>query len=142
MDEVGRLAANPVVTPRAAHETSAARRNARCGRLRARPMIAPRPYGPEIARSTWSASFSATAAARATVIDPPPPGTVADPEELAVALSTVTEREPPAQEAAIPPTVTLTTLEPERFCVTVTPSESQREIKTLPAPSAFDDEPR
>lgn len=55
----------------------------------------------------------------ATVTDPPPAGTVLDPEPVVIPLATVTAIVAPPQEAGNDATVTLTTLLPELLDVTL-----------------------
>src|SRR5438105_4930382 len=74
--------------------------------------------------SISSPSLAATALPRVTVCDPPPAGTVPEPDELVVPLFRATEMAAFPQAEAIWLTVTLITLAPERFCRIPTPSVS------------------
>src|SRR5438132_13817766 len=91
--------------------------------------------------SISSPSLAATAAPRVTVIDPPPAGTVLEPDEFDVPLLTAAEMEAFPHAEAIWLTVTLTTLAPERFWRIPTPSLSQALTLALLPPSDCDPAP-
>jgi hypothetical protein len=71
---------------------------------------------------------------RATVTDPPPAGTVAEPLPVEAPAVTLTRSVAPAQAPGIAPTVTDATLDPDRFCSTVNPVFVHRPVEAVPAP--------
>jgi len=71
----------------------------------------------------------------ATVTDPPPAGTLAEPLPVVAPAVTVTSSVAPAQAGGIAPTVTDATLDDDRFWSTVNPVFVQRPVLAVAAPT-------
>ena len=82
-----------------------------------------------------SLAVTAGVPAMATVTDPPPAGTVAEPLPVVAPAVTLTRSVAPAHPAGIAPTVTEATFIPDRFWRTVSPALVHRPVVAVPAPT-------